>query len=176
MLNQWYTVLQQLIGDNPVEQLSCIQMISRGLFIYVYGILLVRIHKRFFGLKTSYDILLRVTIGSIFANIIIGRAPFFCSIAVTFILVGCNWVAAILAYRSHTVEKFIKGSHYLLVENGNIIWKNMHRFYITKDELLETARITAHTVDLAQIEKAYLENHGAITIILKTASAKLSAD
>ncbi|MDR3551478.1 MAG: hypothetical protein P4L31_08800, partial [Candidatus Babeliales bacterium] len=62
MFEQFDHILHLIVGTNPVEQLTCMQMIARGILIYLFGILLVRLHERFFGLKTTHDILLRITI------------------------------------------------------------------------------------------------------------------
>jgi len=166
MFEQVSYIIHLLIGTNPIEQITCMQMVLRAGILYFFGIVLVRIHSRFFGLKTAHDMLLRIIIGSIFANAIIGRAPFFCSIVVPLFMILLNWLIAFISFRSHAIEIMVKGSHYILVDDGNIVWKNMRYSSITKDELLETARIKAHTQDIHRIKKAYLENDGEISIVL----------
>lgn len=158
-------LIHPLIGTNPTEQLTCLQMAMRAFFIFVFGIFLVRIEKRFFGLKTTHDIFLRITIASIFGNIIIGRAPFLDSLVVTFFMVMLNWLVALMSFHWKKMEILFKGSHQILVDNGEIIWKNMRQNLITKDELLETIRLKAHLSHVHEIDKAYLENDGEISIV-----------
>jgi len=165
MFEQFSHLLHPLVGTNPTEQLTCMQMVMRAFFIFVFGIFLVRAQKRFFGLKTAHDIFLRITIASIFGNIIIGRAPFLESLVVTFFMIVLNWIVALISFHWKKMEILFKGPHQILVDNGEIMWKNMRKNLITKDELLETIRLKTHLSHVHEIDKAYLENDGEISIV-----------
>ncbi len=165
MFERCSVILDLVVGGNQPGSLTFGQMLVRSFIVYFFGIILVQLHSRFFGLKTGHDRILRITVGSIFANIIIGRAPFLFSIGATLFLVGLNWILTLLSVHSQKLERFFKGTHQELIRNGKIIWKNMRANYITKDELMESIRLKGGASHVEDVEKAVLENDGEISVI-----------
>lgn len=165
MFDSLYQTLIALVGPDQPEMLTWTHMIARAGIIYVFGMLLVMFDKRFIGLRTSFDIVLQITIGSMFASIISGEARFFLGLVSVSLLVVLNWTLAAVAYYSKSFERLLKGSSYILVKDGKIQWNNMRKNFITQQDLMEAVRMNAHLSSLQEVEQAYLENDGEISII-----------
>jgi uncharacterized membrane protein YcaP (DUF421 family) len=71
-----------------------------------------------------------------------------------------------LSFRSKRVRTILEGEPMVLIENGRVIEKNLHRARIAEDELAEEARVS-QVASLSDIEWAVLETSGKISIIPK---------
>jgi uncharacterized membrane protein YcaP (DUF421 family) len=95
--------------------------------------------------------------------------------SVTGALVTIFTIAAIqvavgyMTYRSGKVRTIMEGEPVVLIEDGRVIEKNLHRARIAKDELAEEARLSQIS-SLGQVAWAVLETSGKISIIPKTSS------
>ncbi|HEX4717335.1 MAG TPA: YetF domain-containing protein [Thermoleophilaceae bacterium] len=74
-----------------------------------------------------------------------------------------------MTYRSGKVRTIMEGEPVVLIEDGRVIEKNLHRARIAKDELAEEARLSQLS-SLGQVAWAVLETSGKISIIPKTSS------
>src|SRR5436190_9285658 len=92
--------------------------------------------------------------------------------SVTGALVTIFTIAAIqvafgyITYRSGKVRTIMEGEPVVLIEDGRVIEKNLHRARIAKDELAEEARLS-QVSSLSEIAWAVLETSGKISIIPK---------
>jgi uncharacterized membrane protein YcaP (DUF421 family) len=95
--------------------------------------------------------------------------------SVTGALVTIFTIAAIqvavgyISYRSGKVRTIMEGEPVVLIEDGRVIEKNLHRARIAKDELAEEARLSQLS-SLSEIAWAVLETSGKISIIPKKSS------
>ena len=71
----------------------------------------------------------------------------------------------ILAFRHKFIGRLIKGKETQLVEDGNILWKNMKKTSITEHDLKEALRSNAKTDNLRSIKSELLERSGKISIV-----------
>ena len=84
------TLSDALLGlsATKAEQLSMLQVCSRAVVVYLVLIGYVRFaKKRFLSEATGFDAILVIVIGSIASRAISGTAPFFSSLAGTFVLI-----------------------------------------------------------------------------------------
>lgn len=153
------------------RELGLGHLVMRGLLIYFGGTLLVRIHSQFVGITTPFNFMLNFILGSVLANAIIGEIPYFTTLGMALCIAFVNWFIAWLCFYSPFIEKLFKGQSDLLVKDGKIIWDNMRKNLITRDELLEEVHRWLNTTDISQVKKAIFEN-GEITIIKKKNNAK----
>jgi uncharacterized membrane protein YcaP (DUF421 family) len=70
------------------------------------------------------------------------------------------------AFRSNRLRRVLEGEPVILIENGNVIQRNMRRARIAEDELAEEARLQ-QLPSLDSIAWAVLETSGKISIIPK---------
>ncbi|MGE0207058.1 MAG: DUF421 domain-containing protein [Candidatus Babeliales bacterium] len=155
--------IESIFGKDP-DTLSMWHMSLRALAVYLLGIILLRINKRFMNVRTVYNFFLYILMGSILAGTIVGITDFFDSLATIVIIMMLNVLMNFLVFYSPFFEKLIKGERVLLVEHGTIRWQNMKKVLITQNELLEAAH-RAKLENISQIKKAYFETNGEITVI-----------
>lgn len=76
-----------------------------------------------------------------------------------------------LGYRYSIFDRLIKPSKLLLVKNGRMLKRNMGKELITEEELMSEVRKQG-LKNLADIEEAYMEPNGTISIIGKKRQTK----
>lgn len=143
-------------------------MSVRGLVVYFFGFIVMRLDKQIMGIRTPFNLVLNVILGAILANAItFHEIDFFAVMGMATVLVLVNKATIHFAYYFRSLEKFVKGSPILLVENGKIKWEVMRHNAITEEDLLSAMRQDAGLHDISKIDKAFLENGGFISFILK---------
>lgn len=147
------------------ETLSSGQMALRGLVVFVFLLVLVRLgHKRFVGRSTAFDYVLAIVLGSVTSRAISGTAPFWPTLVASATLVALHRVVAFLAFRSHRFGSLVKGRPLELVRSGVPIEAAMRRTTTTRHDLDEALR--EHGVDdLAEVASAHLERSGNISVV-----------
>jgi uncharacterized membrane protein YcaP (DUF421 family) len=132
----------------------------------IAALIMIRLgSKRSLAEKTVFDAVLIVILASVLARAINGNAAFFPTLGCGFILVFLHRMVAWIACRSHGFGTLIKGEPEVVVENGNIHWRSMHRNQISKHDLEEDLRLSAKTEDLSKIRIARVERSGDISFI-----------
>ncbi|MCJ8165119.1 DUF421 domain-containing protein [Pontibacter sp. E15-1] len=151
------------------QTLTWWQMSVRAIGVFFAALFIIRVGShRIFGKNTAFDIILGIIYGSVLSRAITGNAPFWPTIAAALTLVLLHKGLAMLAY--HTSFGFgnvIKGRPRELVKDGKLQEKALKASSITENDLLEAARSTGAVTDLSQVDRAYLERSGNISIILK---------
>jgi uncharacterized membrane protein YcaP (DUF421 family) len=76
------------VSATKAEELTIGQVCLRAVVVYIVLIAYVRFaKKRFIGQATAFDFILVIIVGSISSRAISGTAPFFASLAGTFVLI-----------------------------------------------------------------------------------------
>jgi uncharacterized membrane protein YcaP (DUF421 family) len=83
-----------------------------------------------------------------------------------FTIAAIQVVLGYLSFRSRRVRTLLEGEPLVLVENGRVLDKNLHRARIAEDELAEEARLS-QVASLSDVAWAVLETSGKISIIPK---------
>ena len=145
------------------------QMSARAVGVFFAALLIIRIgNHRIFGKSSAFDIILGIIYGSILSRAITGNSPFWPTIAAAFTLVMLHKLLASFAFHTHFgLGTFIKGRPKTLVKEGELQWEAMKESSVTENDLREAVRSKGSTADLQDIQNAYLERSGKISIILK---------
>lgn len=162
-LRQIIDQLHYIIGEKG--NITAWQMSIRAIFIFIYGLLLLRIAgRRIFQRSAALDIILAVLIGSNLSRALTGNAPFLPTLAATTVLVVVYWILAYAAFCWSWVGWLVKGRTTQLVADGRIDWRPMRRYGLTKRELDEAMR--EEGIDaLERVKAAYMERDGHISFI-----------
>lgn len=161
-------VIFSVIGENG-KALFWYQMCARGIIVYICTIFFIRIsNKRIFGKHSAFDIVMGIILGSVLSRAITGNAPFFETLLTGLVLVLLHRIFAVIAYHQDSFGRLIKGNEILLMEDGDILWDNMKKKSISRNDLQEAVRAKSGTVDMDKVERAYLERNGDISIITKS--------
>ena len=155
------------LSATKAEELSALQVCLRALVVYLVLIGYVRFaKKRFLGEATGFDVVLVIIIGSIASRAISGTAPFFSSLAGTFVLILVHWIISWLAQSSPLLSYIAKGTDTVLIRDGQVDRKALARSHMSDDDLAEDLRQEG-VEDPKQVKSARLERSGRLSVIKK---------
>jgi uncharacterized membrane protein YcaP (DUF421 family) len=159
-------MLEVIIGSGV--NLTPVQMCIRAFFIFIIALILIRIAGiRAFGMKSSFDNIVILLLGSILSRVVYSTDSIPGILLACLILVVMHRLFAILSVYSDTFGKLVKGDKTLLLKSGRPITENMRRGLISHKDLDEGIRIACHAESHQGIEAAYLERSGSISVIKK---------
>jgi uncharacterized membrane protein YcaP (DUF421 family) len=155
------------LGVEP-KDLTFIQISLRGIVVLAATLAMIRFgHKRSLARKTGFDAVLMVILASVLSRAVNGSAAFFATLGGGVIIVVVHRLLALIAYHSHAFGVLIKGRPELIVDEGDLVLRTMHRNHISKHDIEEDMRLSARTEDLKDIRKGYVERSGDISFIEK---------
>jgi len=161
-------------GDRPEQALSLGHVVGRSLIMYLMGLIIVRAGKsRLLARATALDVILAFLLGSLISRGITGSASLSGTTVAVATLVALHWVLTALAARYHWVGNLVKGHARVLVSNGHIDWHNMRRSHLSEHDLREEMRINANIDDFAEIQAAFKERSGEVSIVKKNKAAQV---
>jgi uncharacterized membrane protein YcaP (DUF421 family) len=144
------------------------QMLLRSLIVLITTIVIIRLGKRkFLGKNSALDIILAVMIGSITSRAINGSGYLFSTMLTVAFLIGCHAFLSYITLKSNKLAVFLEGSGIQIVKKGVLNEKVMSDTSLRKEEVLEAARLHGKLKELSQIDEAFLEANGSISIIPK---------
>ncbi len=144
------------------------ELIVRGSAMYLFLFVLFRVVvKRRVGSVGMADILVLVIVADAAQN---GMAGEYKSITDGFILVstlvGWNMLIDALAFRFAALRDILEPPPLLLISDGRILWKHLRHELVSEAEL--QTKLREHGVrDPAEVEKAFMEPDGQITVLRK---------
>jgi len=132
------------------------------------GIVLGRLNRRFIGMRTVSNFYLFIFIGSILATAIIGPGHlFFKILSMVIIILIFNWLILLLSVYVSWFGIIIQGNPIILIDHGKIQKHGLKKSLITEKELMALLRYQTNTDEISNVEKAYFENSGHISFVLK---------
>lgn len=148
------------------KELTFIQVSVRGIIVFIASLVMVRVaHKRFLSKMSAFDVILGFILASMLARAVNGSSAFFPTIGGGFVLVGLHRLLAALACRWRGFEGVIKGATNVLVQDGKPNQETMRLHKITRNDLLEEARLNGQVSEMEQIKLATLERNGQVSIL-----------
>jgi uncharacterized membrane protein YcaP (DUF421 family) len=155
------------LGLEP-KQLSFLQIALRGAIVFIAAIIMVRTgDKRFFARKSAFDVILGFVLASTLARAINGSAPFFPTIGAGFILVWLHRSLGAIARRWHGLGELIKGRSDKVISHGQVIGDSLRHNHLSERDLIEDLRLNGGTKEVADIEEAWIERNGDLSILKK---------
>jgi uncharacterized membrane protein YcaP (DUF421 family) len=155
-----------LIGEEP-GHIAWWQMSNRAVLVFVYAVLLYRLApRRSFANLSAFDIILTVIVGSALSRSLTGNAPVLPTLAATAALVVLHTIFSVLAPRSEAFSWLSKGRPIRLISDGTIDWSVARRNLLGPRDIEEQLRLKGLN-RLEQVDEAYLERNGQISIVKK---------
>lgn len=144
------------------------ELIVRGTAMYLFLFVLFRVViKRRIGTIGMADLLVLVIIADAAQN---GMAGEYRSVTDGFVLVGTiigwNYVLDWLGWRFPVLRRLLEPSPLLLIDRGRVLRRHLRVEYVSEDELRAKLRERG-VADPKDVEKAYLEADGEVTVIRK---------
>jgi len=164
------SILKAAFGLQQGVFMLLMHMCLRGLVIYIFSIVLIRFNRRFTGIRTPFNFIVFIMLGSISAAAVTGDAPFFPVVGVITFLVLINRIVAAVVFRFPSLENFLKGPVVLLAKKGKIQWEHMRKNNITKRDLFTELRDQMQTDDLSSVDFAFLATDGEINFVKRDKS------
>ncbi len=159
-------MFEELLGTGT--ELTPLQMGIRAFIIFILALVLIRLAGiRAFGMKSAFDNIIILLLGAVLSRAVVGASPFFSILVACLVIVSMHRIFAFLSLYSDTFGKLIKGDKMLLFKDGKEIKKNMRKSLISSKDLAEGIRMTGHVETPDDVEVAYLERNGHISVITK---------
>jgi uncharacterized membrane protein YcaP (DUF421 family) len=149
-----------------------LEMLVRGTAMYWFLFVLFRVVvRRRVGAVGMSDILLLVIIADAAQNALAGE---YRSVADGMVLVativGWNVLIDWATYRSAFLERLLEPPPLVLVRNGRILHRHLRMEFVSESEL--RAKLREHGVtDPAEVEVAYMESDGGVSVIRRARGA-----
>ena len=148
---------------------SYLNIIIRAIFAYFTLLTLTRsMGKREVSQMTFFDYIVGITIGTLTGALVTDTNKNFTTILPALIIFALfQIITAYLSLKNRTFRKIFDGSKTVLIKNGKILEKNMLKTRINIDELNTKLR-QKNVFKLADVEFAYLETDGKISVMTKS--------
>ncbi|HEY6820903.1 MAG TPA: YetF domain-containing protein [Burkholderiales bacterium] len=145
-----------------------LEMVVRGTVSYWFLFALFRFGvRRRIGAVGMADILILVIVSDAIQQSMAGE---YVSITDGFILVGVlvGWTVFTdwLAFRFRAIERVLEPPPLQLIHKGAVLHRNLRAEFISESELKAKLR-EAGAEDYAEVERAFMESDGKITVILR---------
>jgi uncharacterized membrane protein YcaP (DUF421 family) len=141
-------------------------IVLRALVVYLFVLVLTRaVGRRELSTLEPFDLILLVMIGDLVQQ---GVTQNDFSVTGSFLAVGTIGVLTVvfsyLPWRFQVLRPVLEGVPTILLENGNVVEKNLRRHRLTQEEIASAARIQ-NIESLSQVRWAVLETNGQISFI-----------
>jgi uncharacterized membrane protein YcaP (DUF421 family) len=159
------------IGAALVPDVSLFETVVRGIVTYFSIFILLRVVLR--GRTSAVamsDLLVLVLIADAAQN---AMAAEYHSITNGIVLVAtiilCSFATDWVAFRVAAVRKFVHPERKRLVADGRVMRKVLEEELMTEDELLTQIRLNG-VEDVGEVQAAYLEGNGEVSVIKRAGS------
>lgn len=155
------------VGVEP-RNYTVLQVCLRALIIFFAAVVMVRIaDRRFLAQKTGFDAVVALILASTLSRAINGSAGLTQTVSVGLIIIILHRLLAKLAFHSLIICRALKGDSKPIINDGQIVKKNLARFDLTMDDLREDIRLQGHPEDFTRVREARIERSGEISVVLK---------
>lgn len=151
------------------DHLTAIEWILRAIVGFAFFIIMARLMgQRTISQVGLLDFVIVLLIGNIIAHPLsdegLGLEGSMITMTVILIL---YLIGILLSLRSNRIRKLFIPAPIPLIENGNVLYKNLNKARITIDDLLSELRIN-NTEDIQKVALAFWEPGGSVSIFLKS--------
>jgi uncharacterized membrane protein YcaP (DUF421 family) len=146
-------------------------IVLRAIVLYLFILLLTRaVGRRELSTLEPFDLILLVTIGDLVQQ---GVTQNDFSVTGALLAVGTIGVLTVvfsyLPWRFRVLRPVLEGVPTIVVEDGDIVERNLKRHRLTQEEVAAAARVQ-QIASLAQVRWAVLETNGQLSFIKKGSS------
>jgi uncharacterized membrane protein YcaP (DUF421 family) len=146
-------------------------IVLRAIVLYLFILLLTRaVGRRELSTLEPFDLILLVTIGDLVQQ---GVTQNDFSVTGSLLAVGTIGVLTVvfsyLPWRFRVLRPVLEGVPTIVVQDGDIVERNLRRHRLTQEEVAAAARVQ-QIASLAQVRWAVLETNGQLSFIKKDSS------
>lgn len=146
-------------------------------FIIMFAVVAV---ARLAGLRTfakmsAFDFASTVAVGSIMASSVVSTEVSVLRAAIAIaVIVGIQTVVGRIKFASDAFENLMENDPILLMRDGRIIERNLHRSGVTQGDLIAKLR-EANVVQLSEVKAVVFETTGDVSVLHGSGDKKLDA-
>ena len=141
------------------------ELVVRGLVVYVFLILLLRLTgKRQIGQLSPFDLVLLLILSNAVQNSMnAGDNSLIGGLISATTLVAVNYLVGLITFKSKKLETIIDGRPQVLIHEGVLFEDVMNEAKLTRRELDATLRQSGH-FEIKDVKLAILENNGSVSV------------
>ncbi|MEJ7677284.1 MAG: YetF domain-containing protein [Segetibacter sp.] len=159
-------IITELFGEG--RDLNALQMSCRTVVMFIIALAFIRIAGiKTFGKNSAFDNIIIIMLGAILSRAVVGVSPFLPVVFSGLTMVVMTRIVSILSIHNKTFGQLVKGKSRSPLKNGIINRSNLHKSLLSENDLLEGIRKEGNTNSLEDIEEAFVERTGKISVIKK---------
>lgn len=143
-------------------------MLIRGIIIYAVIIFAVRLMgKRQIGELQPAELVVTILLSQV-ASIPLEDPdiPLLAILIIVFLLISLEIISSILSMKIKGLRTLLQGTPVLIIRDGKIVQKHLKSVRYSVEDLLEALRLK-DVFDISQVEYAYIETNGSISVLMK---------
>lgn len=135
-----------------------------------FGLLLMSIRilgKQMIGQMTYYDFVTNITLGALAGALILDHHITLADLVLAIsVFTFLSFVSSYISLKNRKLRKFIAGKSVELIRDGKILEKELERYRISMEHLVQQLRIK-NVFDVNTVKQAFLESNGQLSVLLK---------
>jgi len=141
------------------------ELVVRGLIVYVFLILLLRVTgKRQIGQLSPFDLVLLLILSNAVQNSMnAGDNSLIGGLISALTLVAVNYLVGLITFKSKKLEEIIEGRPQLIIHEGKLFEDVMNDAKLTRHELDSTLRQSGY-FEIKDVKLAILETNGTVSV------------
>ena len=154
-----------------------INLIIRCIIVYFVVIAMVRIMgKRQIGELQPSELVITILISDVASMPLQNmEMPLISTITSLLVLVMFEVLLSVISIKSRTVRKILQGNSVMIIKYGKLIENRIKLIRYSIDDLMEALRLK-DVFDISQVQYAYIETNGAISVELKPQYRTVTAE
>ncbi len=150
------------------EVMCVVNMLIRGIIIYVTVIFAVRLMgKRQIGELQPAELVVTILLSQVasmpFESL---EVPLLSILSIVFLLISLEILCSVISMKTKTFRNLIQGNPILIIKDGKLVQGELKNIRYSVEDLLEALRLK-DIFDISQVQFAYIETNGSISVLLK---------
>ena len=145
---------------------SVLHTLIYGTIYYIFIVVLLRVSgKRSLSKLNSFDFIVTIALGSIFATVITDKSiSLVAGLAMISILVVLQFIITFLSSRFDGFNKMIKSEPTLVFYKGEFLKKRMKKERVAEDEIMQAVK-NSGSGSMEEVAAVVLETNGTFSIV-----------
>ena len=154
-----------------------VNMLIRGIIIYVTVIFAVRLMgKRQIGELQPAELVVTILLSQVasmpFESL---EVPLLSILSIVFLLISLEILCSVISMKTKAFRNLIQGNPILIIKDGKLVQGELKNVRYSVEDLLEALRLK-DIFDISQVQFAYIETNGSISVLLKNKFRPVTID
>lgn len=162
--------LYRIFFGSGIDVIHVAEIVFRTSFMYLYTVLNVRLmDRRSMGMLSPFEIIIIIALGSAVGDPMYdNQLPLLLGMVVITTMVFVERIINKITMKSVFLDRLVNGTPILLIKDGQMQTNEMKRQNFSKEEIHSILRLRG-VKDISEVEVAYLEPSGSISLVKKQA-------